>query len=379
MVKIRKQLILLKPGDIRPTSNKFEVLGVLNPAAVRLSDGRILLYVRVVERLKKFEDKKYFYSPRMVGKNSFNVKVDRFRKGLVSEGNAFGFDFKNGTKRLTYFSYLKRVFLDESGLNIMKIDSRPSFYGLSWDSELGVEDARITKISGMYYMVYVSLTRSESISVSVAESSDCIHWKRLGIIFGEQDKDVVLFSEKFNKQYFSFIRPEGNFQFTPPHMWYAFSKNLTHWGQLKSLNLNSHVNFSRTGAGPPPIKTDRGWLLIFHGVTRERVFGFWDKVKKMLGFRVKEDGTDYSGNDIYSVWALLLDKDDPRKIIAQTKKPIIVPNKKEDVSPEGKKVVFPTGIVEDKDSRSVLLYCGLGDVYVGVKKIKIKDILKQVE
>ena len=71
MIKIKKDYLLLTPKDIRPSSKDFEVLGVLNPAAVRMPDGKIVLYVRVIEKLIKYDDEKYVYSPRMVGKEKF--------------------------------------------------------------------------------------------------------------------------------------------------------------------------------------------------------------------------------------------------------------------------------------------------------------------
>ena len=148
MVKIKKDKLLLVPEDFKPSSNKFEVLGVLNPAAVRLKDKRILLYIRVIERLKKTKDANYFYVPRFVGKDKFKIKIDKFPKSKVVDQDKIAIIFKNGTKRLTFISHLRRVFLDKKGLNILKIEQRPSFYGINNGAELGVEDPRITFMDG---------------------------------------------------------------------------------------------------------------------------------------------------------------------------------------------------------------------------------------
>ncbi len=372
MIKILKDRLLIKKEDIKPISKNFEVLGVLNPAAVRLPNKKILLYIRVIEKLKKTRDSKFFLSPRFVGKKDLKMKIDKFRKSLVESHTDFDFSFKNGTKRLTYMSHLRRVLLDETGFKILKIDKKPSFYGIKSDGELGVEDPRITKIGEHYYMTYVGLTRNESISTNIAVSKDCINWERKGIIFGEQDKDTVLFPEKINGEYVVFDRPEGGFQFTPPHMWIACSKDLIHWGELKSIILpraySSH--FTRSGAGPPPIKLHNGWLLIFHGVTKWKgEKGLIADFKRLFRMHVREE------NDIYTVWAILLDLKDPTKIISISHSPIIEPKKKEEISFEGKKVVFPTGLVLDKNGEDILLFSGAGDEFVTVKKIKLKDIL----
>ncbi|MBU0894511.1 MAG: hypothetical protein KKF48_00955 [Nanoarchaeota archaeon] len=371
MVKVKKDKLLLGPKDIKPSSNKFEILGVLNPAAVRLKDGRILLYIRVVERLKKTEDSRYFYVPRFAGKNNFKVVIDKFSKSKVTGEDKIAIIFKNDTKRLTFISHFRRVYLDKSGLKILKIEQKPSFFGLKHDGELGVEDPRITKINKKYYMTYVGLSRREGISTYLAESDDVIRWKRLGIIFGEQDKDVVLFPEKIKNKYVCFDRPEGNFEFSTPHIWIAFSPDLIHWGKLDAVNLGGkNKDFSRIGAGPPPIKTEKGWLQIFHAVTKGVPKGFWISIKKIFGYV-------YSDLDDYTIWAALLDKNNPKKLLAKSHLPIIIPKKKYEISFENKKVVFPTGIIQDR--KDILLYNGVGDKFVSVKKIKLSEIMKNLD
>ncbi len=376
MVKIRKERILLKPEDIKPSSKKFEVLGVLNPGAVRLKDGRILLYVRVIEKLKKFEDSRYFYSPRMVGKKDFSLKLDKFSKKRVVDNGDVDFWFDDNTKRLAFISHLRRVYLDPAGFNILKVDKKPYFFGLKEDAELGVEDPRITEIDGKYAMTYVGLTRKENIATNLALSRDCLKWDRKGIIFGEQDKDTVIFPGKVRGRYVAFDRPEGNFEFSAPHIWVAYSKDLEYWGNLKCLKLSKNgqpTRFSRSGSGPPPIKTDKGWLLFFHAVTNLERKDLVSKLKRFFGKHVEP------GPEVYAVWAALFDKDNPEKLISRSHIPIILPKAKDTKSFEGKMVVFPTGIVHDKNKKYVLLYSGFGDEMVGVQKIKLKDVFKKLE
>jgi len=374
MVKVKISKILVKPEDIKPSSKKFEVIGVLNPAAIRLKNRKILLYVRVIERLKKFKDFRYYYSPRFVGKDKYRITIDKFPKSKVAGGDDFGFDFKNKTKRLTCISHLRRIFIDEKGFKILKIEQKPGFYGLLGDGELGIEDARIVEIENKYYMTYVGLSRREGISTYIAVSDNCIEWKRLGIIFGQQDKDVVLFPEKIKGKYVTFDRPEGNFEFSIPHIWIAYSNNLLHWGELKSVNLSlKHEDFDRIGAGPPPIKIDKGWLFLFHAVTALNPSGFQYSIKKVFGIKVEE------GPPIYAVWVALLDKDNPGKLIARSNHPIIVPTKKYEISLEGKRVIFPTGLVSNDNCKSLLVYSGAGDKVISVKEIRLKDIMKELK
>ena len=283
----------------------------------------------------------------------------------------FGIEFKNKTKRLTFISHLRKVILDKDGFRILSIDKRPSFYGLGNDAELGVEDPRITEIHGKYYMTYVGLTRKESISTNLAVSSDLKNWKRFGIIFGEQNKDVVLLPGKVKKEYLVFHRPEGNFQFSPPHIWTACSKDLIHWGHAKTLNVTKgRKEFERSGAGPPPIKIHGGWLFLFHAVSTFHPKDFLYKLKKVFGFEVED------GHALYATWAAILDSKNPREIIKRSHIPVMVPLRKYEVSLEGKRVIFPTGLIWDRNKKDLLIYSGAGDLYVTAKKIALGEILK---
>ena len=100
-------------------------------------------------------------------------------------------------------------------------------------------------------------------------------------------------------------------------------------------------------------------------------------MKNFFGLYTEDLTSDYTPEDCYSVWAGLFDLENPSKLILRSEKPILVPKKKREISFEGKKVIFPTGIIEDGEY--VLLYCGIGDVYVSVKKIKLRDVINSLE
>jgi len=392
VVKIKRDELLLDPKSIKPTSSEFEVLGVLNPAAIRLRDGNILLYVRIIEKLINNEDDNYCYSPRMVGKTEFKIKIDRFKKDNIEESTEVDFLFKNGTKRLKFISHFKRVLLDKTGFKIISIEKKPAFYGVAGDGELGVEDPRITQIGEMYAMTYVSLSREQNISTAVAISNDGFNWQRQGIIFGEQDKDVVIFPEAINGKYVAFDRPEGSFQFSQPHIWIAYSKDLKSWGDLKPIgSIYEKDGFCpRNGAGPPPIKTKKGWLLLYHAVTEfkeeEQEEDIMKMIKKIL--KSKKDVVKNLANlgedikrkvELYSVGGVLFDLNNPQKIIAKSKEFLIVPEKDYEESFEHKRVVFPTGIVMDENGKDVLVYFGAGDQRTAVKKISLNEIFKNLK
>jgi predicted GH43/DUF377 family glycosyl hydrolase len=106
----------------------------------------------------------------------------------------------------------------------------------------------------------------------------------------------------------------------------------------------------KVGVGPPPIKTDRGWLVIYHGVNVQR---------------------------IYRVGALLLDLDEPAKILARTRKPILEPEMEFEKRGLVPNVVFPEGaVIRDGD---LLTYCGGADRVSCVAKAQIDDFLDELE
>jgi len=376
MVKVKEERTLINPGDLTPLSELTRIIGTTNPAAVRMPNGDIILYVRVIETLRKYEDGEFFYSPRFEGENTSRIVLDKFPKKEIENKSNLGFLFKDGTKRLTYISYLKRVVLDKTGFNIKSIEKGTSFPCLSWDGELGIEDARIVKIGKLYVMTYVALTRESNISTNLAISNDCKKWYRRGIIFEEQNKDVVVFPELINGGYIALNRPEGNFEFSPPHIWISYSKDLENWGRSKPFILSEKGKWDseRIGAGPPPLKTDKGWLLLYHGVMMKKIKGFFllNMIKKILGMGTKIES--------YSIGAVLLDLKNPNKIIAKAESPIISPRlKTEKRNIVKKEVIFSTGLLWDLNGADLLIYSGGGDVVTTVKKVALEEIIGKLE
>ena len=379
MTIIEKEEVLLTPKDLKPSSNLFEIFGTFNPGAIRLKNGDILLYVRVGEILKKWKDTKYYYYPRFVSNTRYKIILDKFNKDKIIDVNPpYGFYFENGTLRLTYFSHFRRVLLDKSGFKIKKIDPKPSFFGTKDDGELGVEDARIVYFQKekSYLMSYVSLSRFGNISTSFAASKDCYHWHRIGITFRHQNKDVVIFPEKINGRYTALHRPEGNFEFTLPHVWMSFSKDLEYWGNDQALAITrDHIwESGKAGAGTPPIKTKYGWLEIYHGVQKMHKKEQWS-IKHMFPFHQKKH---YPKK--YSAGLILYDLKNPTKVIAKSNEntPFLSPKKIYEKEGFVDNVIFPTGAVLDEKKEHILIFSGAADRVTTVKKISMEEVWKHL-
>lgn len=131
--------------------------------------------------------------------------------------------------------------------------------------EFGIEDPRITKIDDEFYITYSAYSRY-GVRIGLARTRDFQEVERLSFITTPDHRNVVLFPEKFNGRYVRLERPHTNIQ--KWSMWISYSYDLIHWGdsQIIIQPETYHWDEMKIGPGAPPIKTDQGWLNIFHGV-----------------------------------------------------------------------------------------------------------------
>jgi beta-1,2-mannobiose phosphorylase / 1,2-beta-oligomannan phosphorylase len=230
--------------------------------------------------------------------------------------------------------------------------------------EYGIEDPRVVEIDNQVYITYVILSAYVTdgaiveASTALATTTDFLKYTRLGVITskGSNNKDVVLFPEKMSQQqssilslsssinadgagkYFFLHRPSSwigsTYGVDKPSIWLGEGNALTNF-EKHTLLLKPEEDWEelKVGAGPPPIKTRTGWLVIYHGVSREKV---------------------------YRAGAALLDLHDPSKIIGRTKTPILEPKEPYEKFGDVNNVVFPTGAcVVDNDK--LFVYYGAAD------------------
>jgi predicted GH43/DUF377 family glycosyl hydrolase len=263
---------------------------------------------------------------------------------------------------LTNISHL-RLAKSRDGVSIDSIDEFPAFFPEEPYEELGIEDARITQIDDRFYITYVAVSRDYGITTALASTKDFVDFKKQGIIFPDQNKDVVIFPEKIKGSYTSLHRPLGTNPYSPPKIWIASSSDLIHWGDHNLLRQNNFKWSSmKIGAGTPPVRTQHGWLEIYHGVS-------------------KVDDKD----TVYSAGALLLDLNNPQEIIGATKQPILIPTIDYETLKQGsiyenqgflKNIVFPTGIVNEYDD--LFIYSGTADTYTAVTKLSLEEVIDAV-
>lgn len=355
--------LLVKAEDVVPTTPKFRVRGIFNPAAIRLKSKKILLLARVAET--PFHGEKYFIAPRFAGKVKTKIVMEKIlRKEGEFKENYFLFDSE--IARLPTISHFRKVLLDESGMNVEKISKKPDFMGLENDGDFGVEDPRLTcfKKEGFCAMTYVSVSMYTGVSTSLAITRDLKNWSREGIIFRQQNKDVVIFPEKINGYYVALHRPEGTMIFDKPRIWLSYSKDLVFWGRDKAIMSPRKGSWDglRIGNGSVPLKIDDGWLEFYHGVSLS-------------------DQNNPDSQKIYCAGAIVFDHKDPSKVLARSpaKKPLLSPEQDYEKFGFVSHVVFPTAALFDSDKKHVLVFGGGGDSSIFVKRLDLKDVLNSLE
>lgn len=359
---------LVKPVDLTPSLEDFKIVGTFNPGAIR-HDGMTYILIRVAEMPTTKKDGQ-FASPRM---ENGNIIIDWYKNEDLVIFDARGAIHKKTRSGIPGTISHLRLAKSRDGINIDSIAETPTIFPEGPYEELGVEDARITPIDDKFYITYVAVSR-HGITTALASTKDFVKFEKHGIIFTTENKDVVLFPERVGNSYVAFHRPLSANPFGHPEMWMAYSPDLIHWGHhcvlggcsgensITSKERNPGKRRStdwdslKIGAGTPPIKTEEGWLEIYHG---------------------SEKAHDEDTVGVYCAGAALFDLDEPHKLIAKAKEPILIPDLEYERQGFLSSIVFPTGIVAQGDD--LLIYYGAADTYTAVTKLSLRDVLATVK
>lgn len=347
MIRRLSEALLLSPQDLKPLHGDCAVIGVFNPGAVKLNH-EIVLIARVAE--KPIESRPGFVGLPRHGPSG-DVEIDWVAEEELDLTDPRVVRCKaDNTIRLTSISHL-RVFRSGADHSSDWVPG-PTLLPQSPLEEYGIEDPRITKIDGTFWITYVAVSRHGA-ATALASTDDFVTFKRHGIIFYSENKDVVLFPHKVQGQFVSLHRPTPSTHFSRPQIWLSRSPDLLHWGQHTCLHCGrDEWESDRVGAGTPPIALNEGWLEIYHGSRRAT--------------RVGEIGT-------YSAGALLLDRDEPSRILRRSHEPIMQPTAEFERAGFVANVVFPTALVELDETLRV--YYGASDTFVGAVEFSRKELL----
>lgn len=213
----------------------------------------------------------------------------------------------------------------------------------------GVEDPRITWVPdfGQYLVAYTAFGEGGP-GVSLALTRDFVTFKRRGLVMQPNDKDAALFPRRFKDGFALIHRPVTAER---ADIWISFSPDLKNWGRpqlVVKARRGGWWDANKIGLSPPPIETPEGWLILYHGVRK------------------------HASGSLYRLGALLLDLNDPTKVLRRGQEWIFGPEAPYERNGDVPNVVFPSGFVCDGDE--LRIYYGCADTSIGVATASLKEL-----
>lgn len=335
---------ILSPKDLKPSTKNMIIECLLNPGVFKFQ-GKIGLLVRVAERTVQSEGVLSVPVYNDQGKIDILNFSHHDPKLNSSDSRVINYD---GTDYLTTISHLRLLFSDD-GINFKEDNNFPSLFGEGEYETYGIEDCRISTIGDTYYLTY-TMVSSNGVGVGLRTTKNWKQFKNEGMIFCPHNKDCAFFEEKIDNKFYALHRPSSP-ELGGNYIWIAESPDGIHWGNHKCIAKTRVNRFDskRLGAGAAPIKTKKGWLAIYHGATKE---------------------------NRYCLGALLLDLNEPSKVIARSLEPIMEPLTSYEQTGFFGNVVFTNGHLVNNDKVSI--YYGASDEHVCLASFSIEEILKSL-
>ncbi|HLZ61082.1 MAG TPA: glycoside hydrolase family 130 protein [Ktedonosporobacter sp.] len=344
VVKRFAQNPILLPHQVEPSMPGLVVECLMNPGAFQF-DGKTWLLLRVAERPRQKEGviSTVVIDPSTAsGLRILEFKADDPDLDYTDE-DPRGFLYQ-GRSYLTTLSHL-RLAWSTDGIHF-QVASSPTLLGQGELEDFGIEDCRVTEIAGIFYLTYTAVS-AQGFGVGLISTVDWQHFTRHGMILAPNNKDCALFPEKIAGQYVALHRP------TMPgsgknHIWLCKSPDLLHWGEHSCIieTRPGMWDAARVGAGASPIRTQEGWLEIYHGADE---------------------------NHRYCLGAVLFDLDDPGRVIARSQQPLMEPVMEYEVAGFFGSVVFTNGLLVDGDR--LIMYYGASDHVVCAATLSIAEVL----
>jgi len=282
----------------------YTVNAVFNPGVTRLDGGETLLLVRVEDRT-----------------GLSHLCVARSRDGIGG----------------WHIDPARRLLPD--------LDSEAERYG--------VEDPRITRCGDEYMIVYAGYSSAGPL-VRLASTRDFESFERHGTLMPPEDKDAALFPRTFDGRWALVHRPVATQPRQMAHIWLSWSPDLHYWGDnaiLLPAREGGWWDAHKVGLGPPPLETDAGWLLLYHGV------------------RVTAAGA------IYRLGLALLDRERPQRVLARSSEWLFGPDAAYERAGDVPEVVFPCGWLLGDDGDTIRLYYGAADTSICLATASLRALL----
>jgi beta-1,2-mannobiose phosphorylase / 1,2-beta-oligomannan phosphorylase len=335
---------LIKPADFQPSAPGLEIACVLNPGVFR-KDGRVHLLVRVAERAAPIPGR---------------VRVPVMKNGLVEVLDFAADDpdldtrdpreFKyRGQGLLSTLSHL-RLMVSGDGVRFSEVpDGR--LFGEGFLESYGIEDPRVSTFADGVHVITYTAVSPVGYGVGALSTRDWKHFDRLGFILPIPNKDCALFPLMMRGRYLALNRPSGVIV-GGNDIWLSASPDLRYWGDHVCLLQRRPESWDseRIGVNGPPILTEKGWLVLYHGA---------DRTKR------------------YRLGAFLLDLNDPTRVLARTDRPIMEPEAEYELKGFFNAVVFSNGHLCEGDD--LVLYYGAADTVIAGARLSLAGVLSALD
>ncbi len=212
-------------------------------------------------------------------------------------------------------------------------------------------DPRVCWIEDRYYVTWCNGYHGPTIGVGY--TYDFETFCQLENAFLPYNRNGVLFPRRINDKYAMLSRPSDRGHTPFGDMYYSESPDMTHWGHHRFvMGPKGGWQSTKVGAGPTPIETSEGWLLLYHGV-----------ITQCNGFE-------------YSFGAVLLDLDQPWKVMYRTGCYLMAPRELYERVGDTPNVVFPCAAVVDAPSNRMAIYYGAADTVTGLAFARVDEVVE---
>ncbi|MBO4572602.1 MAG: glycoside hydrolase family 130 protein [Clostridia bacterium] len=217
-------------------------------------------------------------------------------------------------------------------------------------------DPRVVKVEDDYYVIWCD-GKDGYPSIGLGKTRDFINYEIVSHPFLPFNRNGVLFPEKIDGKYYMLSRPSDSGHTKFGDIFISESKDLIYWGKHELLMRCGYEWWQtlKIGAGCAPIKTDEGWLIIYHGANMT-----------CSGY-------------VYSLGAALLDKDDPKKVRLRCTNFLLTPEEPYETCGFVPNVIFPCAALCDAESGRIAVYYGGADTVVGLAFTTVDRIVDYIK